>query len=337
MFIAIHVGAGYHSPHNESQYKNLIDQVCQATLQQSLDAVSSVEFAIKILEDHPLTNAGISGSNFTIDKTIETDASIMTLSGSGSIGAVPMLTKAHPNPISIATQIYKLNQLGIDKAGRQPPLFMSGSVVQEFAQDAGLQMISVEEAQDRITRDQEERYSRHVKIVQDNDIDRLQDTVGAIVVDDHGEIAVGVSSGGISLKKRGRVGEAAIVGSGIDIIELNESIIACSLSGTGEQIMKTRLGSKILDGLQDDFMGPQLSILLKKHFLHARILEKEVLKHVGVLLVKKTENEIECCWVHTTPSFCVGFGSSKAPKTTFQMSRKPKDKILSISSHFIKL
>jgi taspase, threonine aspartase, 1 len=340
VFVAIHAGAGYHSPQHEKKYKELIHRVCSMTvdsLNGGLDAVHAVELAIRLLENDPLTNAGIAGSNFTIDGHIETDASIMTLDGYGSVAACPMgLEEIHPNPISIATKLYLLNQEGVDLAGRQPPLFIVGLACQEFAREIGMEMITSQNANEKITVDQKNRYNHHLGILQESyPASAFQDTVGAIVVDGQYQIATGVSSGGISLKRRGRAGEAAFPGSGLFISQSRNASMACSLSGTGEQIMKTQLASTLLRACDDsDIIGPQLPTLLCDHFLNARTLQHETQKSVGALIVKLDEKEIECCFIHTTPSFCIGY-SSCSERVVFKMSRKEQYQEFSTSSYFI--
>lgn len=93
-FVAVHVGAGYHSPSNEKSLRSAMKRACLAAASllrqgsgRSLDAVSA---AIQVLEDDPCTNAG-RGSNLTEDGRVECDASIMDGdSGAfGAVGAVP--------------------------------------------------------------------------------------------------------------------------------------------------------------------------------------------------------------------------------------------------------
>lgn len=93
-FVAVHVGAGYHSPSNEKPLRLAMKRACLAAASLlrkgsggCLDAVSA---AIQVLEDDPITNAG-RGSNLTEDGHIECDASIMdgTSGAFGAVGAVP--------------------------------------------------------------------------------------------------------------------------------------------------------------------------------------------------------------------------------------------------------
>jgi taspase (threonine aspartase 1) len=344
MLVAVHAGAGFHSPKEEKQYRQLIKGVIQKTLsllESGGSASEGVTLAIRLLEEDSRTNAGISGCNLTIDGRVEADAAIMDLDCLASIGAAPMtsvnhpLGEVHPSPISIASELHRYCKKGVDLAGRQPPVFLVGEACHTFARDIGMEIISGENARGMITSDQLDRYHRHMGILKEAyEGSEFHDTVGAIVIDSQLRIATGVSSGGISLKKSGRVGEAAVPGAGIWIQDTSNATTATSISGMGEQIMKTQFASRVCDADSEQMLGPELATITRTHFLKARMLEMERQKHVGALVVRRKENEIECAWVHTTPSFCVGFGSA-AKNIHFQMSRKATHQDLTVSAHAI--
>ena len=206
-------------------------------------------------------------------------------------------------------------------------------------------MISVEESKALVSAKQIETYKSHLKIVErafpkhanpkeynDNEeTDLLQDTVGCIIIDSFGQIATGVSSGGISLKRSGRVGEAALPGSGIWLVEKDNLKIACSISGTGEQIMKTQLATILCNHLIDsNDIASSFKNLMADKFLNSPLLKKEQYKNSGVLLVKKIDNNIEIWWSHTTPSFCIAFAGENS-KVCFKLSRKRNDQYICLS------
>lgn len=93
-FVAVHVGAGYHSPSNEKALRSAMNRACLAAAsllsKGSGRCIDAVAAAIQVLEDDPCTNAG-RGSNLTEDGNVECDASIMDAkSGAfGAVGAVP--------------------------------------------------------------------------------------------------------------------------------------------------------------------------------------------------------------------------------------------------------
>jgi taspase (threonine aspartase 1) len=278
-----------------------------------------------------LTNAGIPGSNFCIDGTIETDACIITMNGSGAVGAVPMTGNGkdfeiHQHPISIAKKVYEKQEKGPDKIGRIPPILMVGESAHCFAKESGLPMISAMDASKKVTEAQNATYKSHLGILKlSKDLDQFQDTVGAIAVDSQGNISAGVSSGGISLKSPGRVGEAALAGSGVWVYQDDNISIGCSISGTGEQIMKTMLASTLTNSLLHDLENlPQtIEASFRKCFLENKVLHKEVLKFAGVLFLVKIGEHIETWWIHSTESFCIGTISNS--RQSFEISRKKAD------------
>ncbi|KAK3021449.1 hypothetical protein RJ639_045638 [Escallonia herrerae] len=128
-FVAVHVGAGYHSPSNEKALSSAMKRACLAAANVlrkgsagggCLDAVAN---AIQILEDDPSTNAG-RGSNLTEDGHVECDASIMDgdYGVFGAVGAVPGVR----NAIQIAALLAKEQKLGSSLLGRIPPMSVSG-------------------------------------------------------------------------------------------------------------------------------------------------------------------------------------------------------------------
>ncbi|KAJ3177539.1 hypothetical protein HDU85_005817 [Gaertneriomyces sp. JEL0708] len=157
----------------------------------------------------------------------------------GSIGATPSLR----NPILGARCVLQHAAHGIDPVGRVPPMTLVGDGARQFCVDRGI------EASDELDRRSHERWHRHMRILEmgrkrkrgeDDEIrnvdereekcrietpageygeelvvdDMLNDTVGAIAISSDGTIVSGVSSGGISLKFPGRIGEAALYGCG---------------------------------------------------------------------------------------------------------------------------
>ncbi|KAM7472174.1 hypothetical protein LguiA_010357 [Lonicera macranthoides] len=124
-FVAVHVGAGFHSPSNEKALRSAMKRACLAAasvlLKGSGGCVDAASAAVQSLEDDPSTNAG-RGSNLTEDGHVEGDASIMDGdSGAfGAVGAVPGVR----NPIQIAALLAKEQMLGSSLLGRIPPTYV---------------------------------------------------------------------------------------------------------------------------------------------------------------------------------------------------------------------
>jgi isoaspartyl peptidase/L-asparaginase-like protein (Ntn-hydrolase superfamily) len=120
----------------------------------------------------------------------------------------------------------------------------------------GLPMISPQMALSLVTPETKARFERHSAILNDTVTPEtkprleghsaiLNDTVGVLVLGDNGRMVAASSSSGISLKMAGRVGSAAMVGSGVYIDKSNESAISVTCSGAGETIMKHFLALNI--------------------------------------------------------------------------------------------
>jgi isoaspartyl peptidase/L-asparaginase-like protein (Ntn-hydrolase superfamily) len=262
-----------------------------------------------------LNEAGIAGSNCTFDGYIECDAALMDSNGHiASVAAVPMTSVGgclefpiHTSPIQICHSIIQEHDKGLWDGGRVPPLFTTGRQCHTFAETVGLPMTTPADAHQMITANTKERFQRHLKIVdQDNaDLSTVDDspfdTVGAIVIDNFGKMAVASSSGGISLKSSGRVGSAALIGSGL-LVEGGDKIIGVTCSGTGESIMKSRLATNVERACRLDI--PLADVMPS---------------NVGCLVCIKENNEVELLWPHTTDSFCIYYATEN--KSAFKISR----------------
>jgi len=195
-----------------------------------------------------------------------------------------------------------------------------------------------------------ERNGKRPKIDIEEKDDVRFDTIGCICVDGLGRIAAGVSSGGISVKFPGRVGEAAVYGSGCwaeisrrfqgQDADIEEISVACSATGTGEQIMATMLSSKCAEYLLNMENADEAVHTLFEKFLDK---EKAQVKFGGIVAIKSilrrdsnlAENsaitgaseanmnisnkvlEVECVWAHTTESMGVGFMSNLSKPKVF--------------------
>ncbi|KNA15030.1 hypothetical protein SOVF_101850 [Spinacia oleracea] len=138
-FVAVHVGAGFHSPSNEKPLRFAMNRACLAAAavlrMDSGECVDAVEAAIRVLEDDPSTNAGC-GSNLTEDGHVECDASIMD-GDSGAfaaVGAVPGVR----NPIQAAACLIKEQKMGPSLLGRMPPTFLVGEGAHKWAKSKGI-------------------------------------------------------------------------------------------------------------------------------------------------------------------------------------------------------
>ena len=224
--LVIHGGAGVLSkkdmtPEIEKRFHedlNLALQAGHAILKDGGTSMDAVIAAIKILEDSPYFNAG-KGAVYTNAGTHELDASIMdgkTLAA-GSVAGV----KTVKNPILAARAVMEKSE----------HVMMAGTGADDFAKAQGLEIV---ENSYFSTKD---RYERWQKVLKDEaDKASKKGTVGAVALDIHGNLAAGTSTGGMTNKKYGRVGDSPIIGAGT---YANNKTCAVSGTGWGEFFIRT--------------------------------------------------------------------------------------------------
>ncbi|XP_059057206.1 threonine aspartase 1 [Achroia grisella] len=316
-FIAVHCGAGYHSDSLKKEYQKTCYNACRKaaeTLKNGGHAVEAVEKAIIELENSPLTNAGF-GSNLSWDGLVECDASLMngqTLHF-GACGAVSNVW----NPITLAKHLC-IKQCDNLSLGRVPPCILTGQGAQLWAERMGIgivenkKMISARSLRNyKHCKRKLKRYSLQ------NDIKFSPlDTVGAICVDSNGVVASGASSGGVSLKHEGRVGQAASFGSGVWAVMSRDnkkpSVAACT-SGCGEHLIRTQLAKNTAESLLEASPILGLDKCFKEHFLESPFLW-DVPERLGGTLALRFDSDIgegELLWGHTTKTMCIGYMSTQ--------------------------
>lgn len=230
--IAIHGGAGtlvkgMMTPELEAKYKNDLERALDAgyeALANGKSAVDAVEIAVKLLEDSPLFNAG-KGSVFTADETHEMDASIMD-GKTRSAGAVSLISGIK-NPISLARDV-------MDKSGH---VFLAGSGAMKFAKSLGYEILPDSYFFDKFRHDQwlEIKDSDTFQLDHSASKDSKFGTVGAVACDKNGNIAAATSTGGMTNKRFGRVGDSPIIGAGN---YAHNATCAVSCTGSGEYFIR---------------------------------------------------------------------------------------------------
>ena len=220
--IAIHGGAGIILKGDLSSEKEklILEKLDEAIshgyeiLKSTGSSTDAVVETIKILENSPLFNAG-KGAVFTNQGTIEHDASIMNgenLNAGASTGTMHV-----KNPITLAHSIMTNSE----------HVFLSREGAEEFAK---LQNLEIAE-QDYFYTDF--RFNQLEK--QKNSISKFG-TVGCVAIDINGNLAAGTSTGGMTNKKWGRIGDSPIIGAGT---YANNKTCAVSCTGSGEYFIRS--------------------------------------------------------------------------------------------------
>jgi len=195
--------------------KNLLDE--------DKKAVDVVEWAICMMEDSGKFNAG-KGSCLTINKTIEMDAGIM--SGKDLACGAVALVKNFSNPIKIARKVMEQSNHSL----------IAGNGIESFAEKHHMQRFKMSPTTKSL--------EKFTELLKTNHSNLGQDTVGSIVITKNGDVAAGVSTGGLWLKSEGRIGDSAIVGSGFYADNRHGAAVA---TGNGDIIMKSGLSKNVCD------------------------------------------------------------------------------------------
>ncbi len=231
--IVIHGGAGTILKENmtsemEAAYKSKLEEAIRVgydILKNGGSSLDAVQKTINVMEDSPLFNAG-KGAVFTNAKTNEMDASIMdgkTLKAGASAGTTNVR-----NPINLARTIMDSSK----------HVMLSGTGAETFAKEQGLEIVdpnyfyterrfkALQKAieDEKVELDHNDKQAFYDPFVKDS----KYGTVGCVALDKNGNLAAGTSTGGMTNKRWGRVGDAPIIGAGT-----YANNATCAVSGTG--------------------------------------------------------------------------------------------------------
>lgn len=238
--IAIHGGSGTITratltPEREAAHRAVLTEALEAgrsVLAAGGPSLDAVVAAVKVMEDSPLFNAG-RGAVFTNEGANEMDASIMDGKGRRA-GAVAGVTVVK-NPIEAARAV-------MDKSRH---VLLAGPGADRFAKAQGLAIVDPAWFRTEERWQQLQRAKERDRVPVDHDAPKQSGTfadhekfgtVGAVALDQAGNLAAATSTGGLTNKRFGRVGDSPIVGAGT--WAENESV-AVSATGTGEMFIRT--------------------------------------------------------------------------------------------------
>ncbi len=222
--LVIHGGAGNITLSNlpaekASEFKVKLTEVLRngdSILKAGGSSLDAVESCVRMMEDSPLFNAG-QGAVFNAEGKNELDAAIMD-GKTGMAGAVAGVTTIR-NPISAARAVME----------KSPHVILSGKGAEIFAAEQGLEIVSPAYFFTQ------SRWDAYLKAKANNDsldvLDKKHGTVGCVALDKYGNLAAATSTGGMTFKKYGRIGDSPIIGAGT---YADNNTCAVSATGHGE-------------------------------------------------------------------------------------------------------
>ena len=255
--LVIHGGAGAMRPkHGDADHEQRAREGLRAALEAGASILESggssldaVEASVRVLEDDPCFNAG-RGSVLTSEGCVELDAAIMD-GRDRRAGAVAGLRKTRA-PISLARRLME----------QGPHVFLSGRGADEFAREAEIEQVD----NSWFVTAERQRQLDEILAHGGFDAEVKYGTVGAVAFDQHGHVAAATSTGGLTAKRWGRIGDSPLIGCGT---YADDRSAAVSATGSGEYFIRAvaahqlaervRLGGETLqtalDGVLADIGG----------------------------------------------------------------------------------
>jgi beta-aspartyl-peptidase (threonine type) len=235
--IAVHGGAGTILRENlteamRGEYEAGLGAALDAgarLLAEGGNALDAVAATVVLLEDDPHFNAG-RGATFTFDGKIELDAAIMD-GRTRAAGAVAGVTRER-NPVLIARAVME----------HSPHVFLAGAGAERFAREHGFEPVDPAWFETAERRRQFEEFRQRKSGWFDGSV--KYGTVGAVARDRQGHVAAATSTGGLTGKRWGRVGDSPVIGAGT---YADDRACAVSATGAGEYFIRTAAAKAIAD------------------------------------------------------------------------------------------
>jgi len=241
--IVIHGGAGTiikekMSPDIEAKYRSVLKQSIEAgyaVLKSGGSSTDAVISSIKVMEDSPLFNAG-HGAVFNHQGQVELDASIMN-GDDLNAGAATGISNVR-NPIVLAQKVME----------ESPHVMLMGQGAENFAKEQGLTIVNNEyfHTERRLRQLKKLQKSSDRPGLSESEEDEFEtqkfSTVGAVAIDSQGRISAGTSTGGMTNKRYGRIGDSPIIGAGT---YADSSYCGISATGHGEYFIRAAVAYDI--------------------------------------------------------------------------------------------
>jgi beta-aspartyl-peptidase (threonine type) len=273
----------------------------------SLDAV---EAAVESMEDDPVFNAGL-GSTLTIDKRIEMEASIMD--GKSLKAGAASLLKDIKNPVHLARiimentdHIYIVGE-GAEKLARLFKLERRDPTTE-------LRLKYWSTLVGKLKKGQVDYLPKTYKLIKKNPRLFQLDTVGAVALDKNGNVAAATSSGGVTLKFPGRIGDTPLIGCGT---YADDEGGACSATGMGEIAMKLVLAKAVCDEMR---AGASAEKAVESLIMLVNRRIKDATNSMGLIAVDKkgglgvAHNSKNICYAYKLVGMEIPFAALKAKR-----------------------
>ena len=245
-----------------------------AILAEGGSALDAVEAAVRVLEEDPHFNAG-RGAAFTREGTIELDAAIMD-GHTRAAGSVAGLTTTR-SPVGLARRVMEAS----------PHVLLSGEGAERFAREQGVTAVDPSWfATAERRRQLDEMLARDGDAF---DVDMKYGTVGAVARDRAGHLAAATSTGGVTGKRWGRIGDSPLIGAGTHADDRSSAV---SCTGSGEYFIRIGVGHEIAARIRLTGETPQQAA-------DAVMAEVRALGGTGGVIV--TGRGGEAVWSFTTP------------------------------------
>ena len=204
--LVVHGGAGTilkqnMTPEKEAAYTEKLTEALEAgykVLDNNGSALDAVSAAIKVMEDSPLFNAS-KGAVLNNKGYAELDASLMD--GKTLMAGAVAGVRHVKSPITLARLVME----------KSPHVMMVGEGAEEFGRQYNIEMV---DSTYFITKERWEQYLKMKNAQEEKESDDRHGTVGCVALDKNGNLAAGTSTGGMMLKKFGRVGDSPMIGAG---------------------------------------------------------------------------------------------------------------------------
>jgi beta-aspartyl-peptidase (threonine type) len=255
-----------------------------AILESGGAALDAVEATVRELEDDPHFNAG-RGAVFTYEGAIEHDAAIMA--GADRRAGAVTGTSHTRHPVSLARQVME----------NSPHVMLRGLGADQFSKEQGLEQVPNQWFHTTERRRQLEEFRSRPE-GDSFDIDLKYGTVGAVAVDVHGHVAAATSTGGLTAKRWGRVGDSPLIGAGT---YADDRSAAVSATGSGEFFIRAVAAHQLAERVR--LLGEPLQVALD-----AVLGDVESLGGTGGLIAVAPNGE--AAWGFTTPAMYRGMADA---------------------------